>query len=73
MTGHAMTGDRPLLLALAVCCAGPMLAIVVLVTVLGVAIGPALAISLGLVAAGLCVALMIGHHHRSHEHEGQHD
>jgi len=50
-----------------------MLGIVVLVTVLGVAIGPALAISLGLVAAGLCVALMIGHHHRSHEHEGQHD
>lgn len=67
-----MSGDRPLLVALAVCCAGPMLAIVVLVTVLGVAIGPALAISLGLVAAGLCVALMVGHH-RNHGHEGQHD
>ena len=65
-----MSGDRPLLVALAVCCAGPMLAIVVLVTVLGVAIGPALAISLGLVAAGLCVALMVGRHHRNHQHQG---
>ena len=67
-----MSGDRPFLVALAVCCAGPMLVIVVLVTVLGVAIGPALAISLGLVAAGLCIALMVGHHHRNHGHEGQH-
>jgi uncharacterized membrane protein len=56
------SSDRPLLVVLAVCCAGPMVAIVVLVAVLGVAIGPALAISLGLVAAGLCVALMVGHH-----------
>jgi len=39
-----------------------MVVIVVLVAVLGVAIGPALAISLGLIAAGLCVALMVGHH-----------
>ncbi len=65
-----MSGDRPLLVALAACCAGPMLIIVVLVTVLGVAIGPALAISLGLVAAGLCVALMVGHYQRNHGHEG---
>jgi hypothetical protein len=64
--------DRPLVMALAVCCAGPMLAIVVLVAVFGVAIGPALAISLGLVAAGLCVALMIGRHHRDHATEGHH-
>ena len=68
-----MSGDRPLLVALAVCCAGPMLVIVLLVAVLGIAIGPALAISLGLVAAGLCVALMVGHHHRNHGHEGHHD
>lgn len=65
-----MSGDRPLLVALAVCCAGPMLVILVLVALLGVAIGPALAISLGLVAGGLCVALMVGRHHR-HGHEGQ--
>lgn len=66
------SGDRPLLVALAVCCAGPMVAIVVLTSVLGVAVGPALAISLGLVAAGLCVALMVGRHHRAHgpEHHG---
>lgn len=63
------SGDRPLLVALAVCCAGPMVVIIVLVSVLGVAVGPALAISLGLVAAGLCVALMAGRHHRLHNEE----
>ena len=67
-----MSGDRLPLVAMAACCAGPMLAIVVLVTVLGVAIGPALAISLGLVAAGLCIALMVGRHHRN-GHEGHDD
>jgi hypothetical protein len=52
--------------AIAACCAGPMLLILVLVSVLGLAIGPAAAISLGLVAGGICVAVMtVRHrHHR---------
>lgn len=56
--------ERKLLIALAVCCAGPMLAIVVLTSVIGVALGPAVAVSLGLVAAGMCVAVMIQHHRK---------
>jgi len=52
------TSDRKLLVALAACCAGPMLLIVVLTSALGVALGPAAAITLGLVAAGICVAMM---------------
>jgi hypothetical protein len=48
--------------AIAACCAGPMLLIVVLVSVLGLAIGPAAAISLGIVAAGLCVAVLTVRH-----------
>jgi hypothetical protein len=56
--------DRVLLVALAVCCAGPMLLIIVLTTVLGVAIGPAAAIAIGTVAAGVCVAVMAQHHRR---------
>jgi hypothetical protein len=39
-----------------------MLLIVVLVSVLGLAIGPAAAIALGLVAGGLCVAVMTTRH-----------
>jgi len=54
--------DHVLLVALAVCCAGPMLLIIVLTTVLGVAIGPAAAIAIGTVAAGVCVAVMAQHH-----------
>jgi hypothetical protein len=50
--------------AIAACCAGPMVLIVVLVSVLGLAIGPAAAIALGLVAAGLCVAVMTVRHRR---------
>ncbi|HMS86984.1 MAG TPA: hypothetical protein PKE56_00970 [Acidimicrobiales bacterium] len=56
--------DRGLLVALAVCCAGPMLLIIVLTTVLGVAVGPAAAIALGTVGAGVCVAVMAQHHRR---------
>lgn len=56
--------ERTLLGALALCCAGPMLLIVVLTSVLGVAVGPAAAIAVGVVAAGVCVAVMIRHHHR---------
>ncbi len=58
--------DHMVLAALAVCCVGPMLLIIVLTSALGVAIGPAAAIALALVAAGLCVAIMI-QHHRHHE------
>lgn len=54
--------ERKLLIALVLCCAGPMLAIVVLTSVIGVALGPAVAVSLGLIAAGMCVAVMIQHH-----------
>jgi hypothetical protein len=52
--------------AIAACCAGPMLLIVVLVSVLGLALGPAAAISLGLVAGALCVAVMAVRHRRHH-------
>jgi len=54
--------ERKLLIALAVCCAGPMLAIVVLTSVIGVALHPAAAVSLGLVAAGGCIAAMVVKH-----------
>ncbi len=57
--------SRAMLAMMAACCVGPMLLIVVLVSVLGVAIGPAAAITLGLVAGVLCVALMISHHRRA--------
>lgn len=49
---------------IAACYAGPMLLIVVLVSVLVLALGPAAAISLGLVAGGLCVAVMTLRHRR---------
>ncbi len=71
MTGHEthQTGsDRGLLIALAICCAGPMVLIVVLTSVAGVALGPAAALSLGLVAAGVCVAVMVQRHRRHTEH-----
>lgn len=54
---------------IAACCVGPMLIIVLLTGVLGVAIGPAAAISLGAVAAGVCVALMVARH-RGHRQGG---
>lgn len=56
------TNERGLLVALAVCCAVPMVAIIVLTSVVGVAIGPAAAVSLGLVAAMVCVAVMVQRH-----------
>ena len=60
---EAHTGsDRGLLIALAICCAGPMVLIVVLTSVAGIALGPAAAVSLGLVAAGVCVAVMVQRH-----------
>jgi len=42
-----------------------MLLIVALTGVLGVALGPAAAVTLGLVAAVLCVTVMAQHHRRS--------
>lgn len=57
--------DRKVLAALAACCVGPMLLIIVLTSALGVAIGLAAAITVGTVAAGLCVAVMVQHHRRS--------
>lgn len=64
--------DRPLLLALAFCCVVPMLAIIVLTSVIGVALGPAVAVSLGLVAALVCGAVMVQRHRRGKHHQGHH-
>lgn len=61
-------GERGLLVALAVCCAGPMALVVVLTSVLGVALGPAAAASLGLVLAGVCVAVALRHRRRAGAH-----
>ncbi|MEO6317771.1 MAG: hypothetical protein ABIP36_03210 [Acidimicrobiales bacterium] len=58
------------LLALLACCAGPMLAIVVLTSVLGMTLGPASALTLGLVAAPVCIALMLNRHRRTTTHPG---
>lgn len=58
------TTDRKVLAALAACCVGPMLVIIVLTSALGVAIRPAAAITVGIVAGGLCIAVMIQHHRR---------
>lgn len=62
--GHAAGSDRALLLALAVCCIGPMLLIFVLISVVGIALGWAAALALGLVAAGVCIAVMSQRHRR---------
>ena len=59
--------DRFVLLALAACCIGPMLAIIVLTTVVGITIGIAAAITIGVVAAAVCVVVMISRH-RAHDH-----
>lgn len=63
------SNERTVLVALAVCCAVPMVAIVVLTSVVGVALGPAVAVSLGLVAAMVCVAVMVQHHRGGEHHE----
>lgn len=62
--GHAAVLDRRLLFALAICCVGPMLLIVILASVVGVALGWATALTLGLVAAGVCIAMMAQRHRR---------
>lgn len=66
--GEKSTNERTLLVALAVCCAVPMVAIIVLTSVVGVAIGPAAAISLGFVAAMVCVAVMAQRHRGGSPH-----
>ncbi len=65
-SGPAVPGtDRRFLVVLAACCAGPMLAIVVLSGVLGLAVGTAAAVTVGAVAATFCVAVMVlRHRHR---------
>ena len=64
MTKPTDTTDRKVLAALAACCVGPMFLIIVLRSALGVAVGPAAAITVGIVATGLCFAVMIQHHRR---------
>lgn len=67
--------DRPLLAALAVCCAVPMIGIIVATSVMGVALGTAAAVAIGLVAAGVCVAVMYQRHRPGPDRtdrEGQH-
>jgi hypothetical protein len=54
--------DRRFLVVLAACCAGPMLVLVVLTAVLGLAVGTAAAVTVGVVAAGVCVAVMVVRH-----------
>ena len=56
----------------AACCVAPMLLIVVLTTVVGLTIGLSAAFALGVVAASLCVGVMVVHHggHRSTPVEG---
>lgn len=55
---------RPMLLALAVCCTVPMAGIVIMTAVLGIAVGWAASIALGVVAAGVCIAVMWQRGHR---------
>jgi len=57
--------ERFLFLAFAACCVVPMIGIVVLTSVVGVAVGPAAAISIGAVAAVTCIIVM-AQRHRGH-------
>jgi uncharacterized membrane protein YdjX (TVP38/TMEM64 family) len=61
-----MDGSRRFLIAMAACCMVPMAFVVVLTSVLGVALGWASALALGLVAAGVCVAVMAQRHREEH-------
>ena len=75
MTGDPQSSgaqrERLFLLGLVACCAGPMIAIVVLTSVLGMTLGPASALTLGLVAALVCIALMLNRRHRTTHPGGQ--
>ena len=61
--------ERLFLLAMAACCIGPMLAIVVLTSVIGLTIGVAAAFTLGAVAALVCIAVMVQRHRGMHQDE----
>lgn len=63
--------DRPLLVALAACCALPMIGIIVATSVAGVALGTATAVAIGLVAAGVCAAVMYQHHRPGADRTGR--
>lgn len=73
-----MTMNRKMIAAMALCCIVPMGFIVVMTSVIGVTFGWASALALGLVAAGVCVAVMVQHmrgdqdgdSHHSHESLG---
>jgi Flp pilus assembly protein TadB len=69
---HEPSSERTLLVAIAACCAVPMVAIVVLTSIVGVTLGPAVAVSLGLVAAMVCVAVMVQHHRGGHDRDEAH-
>ena len=58
--------ERFVLLALVACCIGPMLAIIVLTTVVGITSGTAAAITIGVMAAMVCVEIMVSRH-RTHD------
>lgn len=70
MTETPQIGERSLLVALAVCCALPMVAIILLTSVAGLAFGPAVAAAVGITAAGLCVGIMVFHRRAGHHHGG---
>lgn len=56
-----MIVNRKMIAAMALCCIVPMGFIVVMTSVIGVTFGWASALALGLVAAGVCVAVMVQH------------
>ncbi len=68
MTDHARhpteSADRAVFVAMVACCAVPMAIIMVLTSIVGLALGSAAGVALGLVAAGLCITVMV--HHRGH-------
>ncbi|GEM_PF-6058522 len=68
--GDPRIGERSLLVALAVCCALPMLAIILLTSVAGLALDPAVAAAVGITAAGLCVGIMVLHRRPGHPDDG---
>lgn len=57
-----MNSTRKFLAAMALCCIVPMGFIVVMTSVVGVTLGWASGLALGIVAAGVCVAIMVQHH-----------
>ena len=68
--GNPRIGERSLLVALAVCCAVPMVAIILLTSATGLAFGPAVAAALGITAALLCVGIMVLHRRHGHHPSG---